>query len=419
MAFFDKIAAKLGLHSDNSVKETTGEKRRELNESAQTDKELQAGLNGGELLGVGDDVEIKTNKNVLKKAEKYVADWWTDNDKVSTDGADDGKISKGEYAESYAKGLVGGLAKSFKEKPVKTAATVLAIGAGCVLAAAGVVATGIVSAPVTAVAAVIGGVVGLGFAAAGFISHGKQSKEAVTDGEKKAAAEGLGTDTALAALSFLGLKGGIKGVKGAKIKQNTEAVQKTEVETKPASEVKPAEEVQNAAPKYSPEEIAAFNESKGVTSAKIEHRYTGKTSQTVENGYERSISGESEVEQIYDNKNRLVKETGNPKPMGLDAAQRKAVLDKAGFTEEVIQQMERETVGSYSELVPRTLDMIEYLESRIANGEKLTSSMIKDAIRDCDDRYAQAGYGRSFQNLQLGLLARYWSHGKELGSIMK
>ena len=93
-------------------------------------------------------------------------------------------------------------------------------------------------------------------------------------------------------MSFLGLKGGIKGVKGAKIKQNTEALQKAEVETKPASEVKPAEEVQNIAPKYSPEEIAAFNESKGVTSAKIEHRYTGKTSQTVENGYERSISGE-------------------------------------------------------------------------------------------------------------------------------
>ena len=95
-------------------------------------------------------------------------------------------------------------------------------------------------------------------------------------------------------------------------------------------------------------------------------------------------------------------------------AETKANLDKAGFTEDVINQMRKDTQGSYGDLVPSTLKMIEYLENRIAKGEKLSPQMIDDAIQHCDGVYSQPGYGSEFQEIQKGLLGKYWNRAGEL-----
>ena len=95
-------------------------------------------------------------------------------------------------------------------------------------------------------------------------------------------------------------------------------------------------------------------------------------------------------------------------------AEAKSILDKAGFTEDVINQMRKDTQGSYGDLVPSTLKMIEYLENRIAKGEKLSPQMIHDAIQNCDGVYRQPGYGSKFQEIQKELLGKYWNRAVEL-----
>ena len=95
-------------------------------------------------------------------------------------------------------------------------------------------------------------------------------------------------------------------------------------------------------------------------------------------------------------------------------AEAKSILDKAGFTEDVINQMRKDTQGSYGNLVPSTLKMIEYLENRIAKGEKLSPQMIHDAIQNCDGVYRQPGYGSKFQEIQKELLGKYWNRAGEL-----
>ena len=95
-------------------------------------------------------------------------------------------------------------------------------------------------------------------------------------------------------------------------------------------------------------------------------------------------------------------------------AEAKSILDKAGFTEDVINQMRKDTQGSYGNLVPSTLKMIEYLENRIAKGEKLSPQMIHDAIQNCDGVYRQPGYGSKFQEIQKELLGKYWNRAVEL-----
>ena len=76
--------------------------------------------------------------------------------------------------------------------------------------------------------------------------------------------------------------------------------------------------------------------------------------------------------------------------------------------------MRKDTQGSYGDLVPSTLKMIEYLENRIAKGEKLSPQMIHDAIQNCDGVYRQPGYGSEFQEIQKGLLGKYWNRAGEL-----
>ena len=95
-------------------------------------------------------------------------------------------------------------------------------------------------------------------------------------------------------------------------------------------------------------------------------------------------------------------------------AKTKATLDKAGFSEDVINQMRKDTQGRYGDLVPSTLKMVEYLENRIAKGEKLSPQMIHDAIQNCDGVYRQPGYGSKFQETQKELLGKYWNRAGEL-----
>lgn len=102
------------------------------------------------------------------------------------------------------------------------------------------------------------------------------------------------------------------------------------------------------------------------------------------------------------------------KPAATKSTQTTAILEKAGFNKDVINQIMKETQGTYSNLVPATLNMIEYLEGQIAKGVKLTPSLINKAIQECDGIYSQAGYGSAFQELQKELLGKFWNRADDL-----
>ena len=92
----------------------------------------------------------------------------------------------------------------------------------------------------------------------------------------------------------------------------------------------------------------------------------------------------------------------------------KRTLDNAGFSEDVISQMRKESQGTYSAVVDYTLKMVEYMENKLANGEKLSRSLVHEAIQACDDIYAQPGYGSVFQEIQREFLGKYWNKGTQL-----
>ena len=92
----------------------------------------------------------------------------------------------------------------------------------------------------------------------------------------------------------------------------------------------------------------------------------------------------------------------------------KRTLDNAGFSEGVISQMRKESQGTYSAVVDYTLKMVEYMENKLANGEKLSRSLVHEAIQACDDIYAQPGYGSVFQEIQKEFLGKYWNKGEQL-----
>ena len=119
----------------------------------------------------------------------------------------------------------------------------------------------------------------------------------------------------------------------------------------------------------------------------------------------------SELKEAYRKEGRFLTEK---EAVQYKEAKTKATLDKAGFSENVINQMRKDTQGSYGDLVPSTLKMIEYLENRIAKGEKLSPQMIHEAIQNCDGVYRQPGYGSDFQEIQKGLLGKYWNRASEL-----
>ena len=134
-----------------------------------------------------------TNPNSLKA-------WFNDEDKVSTDGADDGKISFKEGLASFGKGLIG-IVKSIKNHPIKTGA--------CIAAGVGIgVLTGGAALPVMALA---GATIG-----AGTIVYGSyKAATAKTDGDAKQAFETMGNGTFALATSALGSKQALKSAANA------------------------------------------------------------------------------------------------------------------------------------------------------------------------------------------------------------
>ena len=129
--------------------------------------------------------------------------WWFDVDKVSTDGKDDGKLSFGEKAESFGKGILNFIKAPVKH-PIATALTV----AG---AAALTTITGGAALPF---------IIGAG-AAFGAFEIGKgayRAATATTDAAAKQAYEGIGTGTATVALAAVGVKSANKVAGNAGVK---------------------------------------------------------------------------------------------------------------------------------------------------------------------------------------------------------
>ena len=134
-----------------------------------------------------------TNPNSLKA-------WFNDEDKVSTDGADDGKISFKEGLASFGKGLIG-IVKSIKNHPIKTGA--------CIAAGVGIgVLTGGAALPAMALA---GATIGAGT----IVYGGYKAATAKTDGDAKQAFETMGNGTFALATSALGSKQALKSAANA------------------------------------------------------------------------------------------------------------------------------------------------------------------------------------------------------------
>ena len=95
-----------------------------------------------------------------------------------------------------------------------------------------------------------------------------------------------------------------------------------------------------------------------------------------------------------------------------------SALKNGGITPDIATQMLRETSGTYGALVPRTLDMISYLQAKIESGAKLSSILVNEAFNKFNKEYTQAGYGDKFQNLQRDLISKYWKNaGENFGKI--
>ena len=95
-----------------------------------------------------------------------------------------------------------------------------------------------------------------------------------------------------------------------------------------------------------------------------------------------------------------------------------SALKNGGITPDIATQMLRETSGTYGALVPRTLDMISYLQAKIESGAKLSSILVNEAFNKFNKEYTQTGYGSEFQNLQRDLISKYWKNaGENFGKI--
>ncbi len=115
-----------------------------------------------------------------KNEKSWFSKWLNDEDKVSTDGKDDGKIPFWDKAKSFGKGLMG-VVKAVVNHPIATAAVVVG----------GIVVTGLTGGAALPIIVAAGAAVG-----AGQIGYGAyKASRAKTDGEAKAAWEGIGNGT--------------------------------------------------------------------------------------------------------------------------------------------------------------------------------------------------------------------------------
>lgn len=131
-----------------------------------------------------------------------------------TDGADDGKISFGEKASSFIKGIFSPVTNMFKspENFIKGALTIAGGAALCAV-------TGGAAAPFLVAAGVVGGGVQV-------VKGAINASNATTDAEAKAAWEDMGCGTGVVAGSVIGAKSAAKaaGIEGA---ENMSALQAT------------------------------------------------------------------------------------------------------------------------------------------------------------------------------------------------
>lgn len=133
--------------------------------------------------------------NVNNVSSNNFKAWLNDEDKVCTDGVDDGVISFKEGATSFGKGLIG-VVKTTINSPFKTI--------GCIAAGAGLVAlTGGAILPVMVATGAVAG--------AGTIAYGTyKAATAKTDSDAKQAFETMGNGTFALATSTLGAKHSLK-----------------------------------------------------------------------------------------------------------------------------------------------------------------------------------------------------------------
>ena len=150
---------------------------------------------------------IKTND---ENNGSSIIKWLRDEDKVCTDGKDDGKLNAGDALKSFGKGVLG-IVKSAVNHPI---ATGLAIAGGVALT----VATGGAALPVMVAA---GATIGAGEIGYGVYKYTK----ATTDGEAKQAMETMGNGAFALGTSAISASGALKaasnaGVSGAKVTGN-------------------------------------------------------------------------------------------------------------------------------------------------------------------------------------------------------
>lgn len=142
------------------------------------------------------------NKNVQQQTQdsSTFSAWLNDEDKVCTDGLDDGKLSFGEALTSFGKGLAG-IVKTAIKHPIATVATIAA-------GAAVTVATGGAALPVMVAAGATMGGVQIGYGA-------YKAATAETDAEAKQAFETIGNGTFALATSALGAKTALRAASNA------------------------------------------------------------------------------------------------------------------------------------------------------------------------------------------------------------
>ena len=150
--------------------------------------------------------------------DNVFTDWLQNKDKVCTDGKDDGKLSVGQYALSFAKGLIGGIPKAIINHPLATAVTV-GVGAAAVALTGG------------AILPVLGAIgVATGVGMAGYGTY--KAVTAKKDGDAKQALETMGMGVTTTALSMKSAgkmleKAAEAGVKSAQVSKDANIFQKT------------------------------------------------------------------------------------------------------------------------------------------------------------------------------------------------
>ena len=150
--------------------------------------------------------------------DNFITDWLQNKDKVCTDGKDDGKLSIGQYALSFAKGLIGGIPKAIINHPVATAITA-GLGAGAVALTGGAIL------PVLTAVGIVAGV--------GMIGYGTyKAVTAKKDGDAKQALETMGMGVTTTALSVASAdkaleKAAEAGVESARLSKDATLFDKT------------------------------------------------------------------------------------------------------------------------------------------------------------------------------------------------